>query len=121
MPCTAPNGGVAQLTKALEAELGAFGIGVNSIAPGVIETPMTACTLSDPAKIGALLNHVPMRRHAQPEELAGPAVFLCSPLASYVTGPILPVDGGYLSRFSLRCSRCGHFRLRYGSSRDPRA
>jgi len=94
---TASKGGVAQLTKALAAELAESGIRVNAIAPGVIETPMTAGTLSDPAKIGALLNHVPMRRHAQPEELAGPAMFLCSPLASYVTGAILPVDGGYLA------------------------
>lgn len=94
---TASKGGVAQLTKALASELAEFGIRVNAIAPGVIETPMTAGTLSDPAKIGALLNHVPMRRHAQPDELAGPALFLCSPLASYVTGAILPVDGGYLA------------------------
>jgi NAD(P)-dependent dehydrogenase (short-subunit alcohol dehydrogenase family) len=94
---TASKGGVAQLTKALASELAEFGIRVNAIAPGVIETPMTAGTLSDPAKIRALLNHVPMRRHAQPEELAGPAMFLCSPLASYITGAILPVDGGYLA------------------------
>jgi NAD(P)-dependent dehydrogenase (short-subunit alcohol dehydrogenase family) len=94
---TASKGGVAQLTKALASELAEFGIRVNAIAPGVIETPMTAGTLSDPAKLGALLNHVPMRRHAQAAELAGPAVFLCSPMASYITGAILPVDGGYLA------------------------
>lgn len=94
---TASKGGVAQLTKALASELAEFGIRVNAIAPGVIETPMTAGTLADPAKIGALLNHVPMRRHAKAEELAGPAMFLCSPLASYITGAILPVDGGYLA------------------------
>jgi len=94
---TASKGGVAQLTKALASELAEFGIRVNAIAPGVIETPMTSATLSDPVKSGALLNHVPMRRHAQPEELAGPALFLCSPLASYITGAILPVDGGYLA------------------------
>lgn len=94
---TASKGGVAQLTKALASELAEFGIRVNAIAPGVIETPMTAGTLSDPAKTAALLNHVPMRRHAQPGELAGPALFLCSPLASYITGAILPVDGGYLA------------------------
>ncbi|MCL2831334.1 MAG: glucose 1-dehydrogenase [Betaproteobacteria bacterium] len=94
---TASKGGVAQLTKALASELAEFGIRVNAIAPGVIATPMTTATLSDPAKIGALLSHVPMRRYAQPEELAGPAMFLCSPLASYITGVILPVDGGYLA------------------------
>jgi NAD(P)-dependent dehydrogenase (short-subunit alcohol dehydrogenase family) len=94
---TASKGGVAQLTKALASELAEFDIRVNAIAPGVIATPMTAGTLSDPAKIGALMNHVPMRRHAEAHELAGPALFLCSPLASYVTGAILPVDGGYLA------------------------
>lgn len=94
---TASKGGVAQLTKALASELADFGIRVNAIAPGVIATPMTAGTLADPAKIGALLNHVPLRRHAEAHELAGPATFLCSPLASYITGAILPVDGGYLA------------------------
>jgi NAD(P)-dependent dehydrogenase (short-subunit alcohol dehydrogenase family) len=94
---TASKGGVAQLTKALASELAEFGIRVNAIAPGVIATPMTAGTLADPAKIGSLLNHVPLRRHAEAHELAGPATFLCSPLASYITGAILPVDGGYLA------------------------
>jgi len=94
---TASKGGVAQLTKALASELAEFGIRVNAIAPGVVATPMTAGTLADPAKIGALLNHIPMRRHAETHELAGPALFLCSALASYITGAILPVDGGYLA------------------------
>jgi NAD(P)-dependent dehydrogenase (short-subunit alcohol dehydrogenase family) len=94
---TSSKGGVGQLTKALASELAEFGIRVNAIAPGVIATPMTAGTLADPAKIDALLSHVPMRRYAQADELAGPAMFLCSPLASYITGAILPVDGGYLA------------------------
>lgn len=94
---TASKGGVAQLTKALASELAEFGIRVNAIAPGVIATPMTAGTLADPAKISALLSHVPMRRHAEATELAAPALFLCSPWASYITGAVLPVDGGYLA------------------------
>ena len=94
---TASKGGVAQLTKALASELAEFGIRVNAIAPGVVATPMTAGTLADPAKVAALLSHVPMGRYAEAHELAGPALFLCSPLASYVTGAILPVDGGYLA------------------------
>lgn len=94
---TASKGGVRQLTIALATELAAFGVRVNAIAPGVIATPMTEATRADPAKMAALLNHVPMRRYAEPEELVGPALFLCSTHASYVTGAILPVDGGYLA------------------------
>lgn len=94
---TASKGGVAQLTKALACELARRGVRVNAIAPGVIATPMTESTRSDPAKMASLLAHVPMKRYAQPDELIGPALFLCSELASYVTGTILPVDGGYLA------------------------
>ena len=94
---TASKGGVRQLTVALATELAAHGVRVNAIAPGFIATPMTEATRADPAKVAALLNHVPMRRHAEPEELVGPALFLCSAHASYVTGAILPVDGGYLA------------------------
>ena len=94
---TASKGGVAQLTKALACELAPHGIRVNAIAPGFIATPMTESTLADPAKVASLLSHVPMKRHGEADELAGPALFLCSAEASYVTGAILPVDGGYLS------------------------
>ncbi|MGI4811778.1 MAG: SDR family NAD(P)-dependent oxidoreductase [Janthinobacterium lividum] len=96
-PYTASKGGVAQLTKALACELAEFGIRVNAIAPGVIETPMTVTTMQDPVKLAGLLAHVPMRRPGQADELIGPARFLCSRQASYVTGAILPVDGGYLA------------------------
>ncbi len=96
-PYTASKGGVAQLTKALASELAPHGIRVNAIAPGFISTPMTQTTLADPAKTARLLAHVPMQRPGEPDELAGPALFLCSPHASYITGAILPVDGGYLS------------------------
>ena len=96
-PYTASKGGVAQLTKALASELAPHGIRVNAIAPGFIVTPMTESTLANPEKTARLLGHVPMRRPGEPAELAGPALFLCSAHASYVTGAILPVDGGYLS------------------------
>jgi NAD(P)-dependent dehydrogenase (short-subunit alcohol dehydrogenase family) len=88
---------VAQLTKALACELAPHGIRVNAIAPGFIATPMTEATLADAAKTASLLAHVPMKRHGEADELAGPALFLCSEAASYVTGAILPVDGGYLA------------------------
>jgi len=94
---TASKGGVAQMTKAMAYEFAENGIRVNAIAPGVIATPMTEATRGDPAKLGALLAHVPMRRYGEAEELIGPALFLCSSAASYVTGTILPVDGGYLA------------------------
>jgi len=97
VPYTASKGGVAQLTKALASELAPHGVRVNAIAPGFMVTPMTAGTLADPDKTARLLAHVPMQRPGEAAELAGPALFLCSNHASYVTGAILPVDGGYLS------------------------
>ena len=97
VPYTASKGGVAQLTKALASELAPQGIRVNAIAPGFMVTPMTESTRADPDKSARLLAHVPMQRPGEAAELAGPALFLCSIHASYVTGAILPVDGGYLS------------------------
>lgn len=94
---TASKGAVLQLTKALSVELAKFGIRVNGIAPGVMRTPMTVETLANEKARTALLNHIPMRRPGEVEELAGPAVFLASGMASYVTGVMLPVDGGYLA------------------------
>lgn len=96
-PYIASKGAILQLTKALALELAPKGIRVNGIAPGVMRTPMTVDSLGDPATRGSLLRHVPMARPGEPEELAGPAVFLASDMASYVTGVMLPVDGGYLT------------------------
>ena len=95
---TASKGGIGQLTKALADELSFFGIRVNAIAPGVIETPMTERVRADEKHAAPLNARIPLGRMAQPEELAGPVVFLCSDAASYVTGAILPVDGGYTIR-----------------------
>ncbi len=91
------KGALAPFTRALAAELALDGVRVNALAPGLIETAMTEPTLSDPKRLETFLNHVPMKRVGQPEELAGPVVFLCSDAASYVTGAILAVDGGFLA------------------------
>ena len=91
------KGAVKQLTQALAVELAKDGVRVNAIAPGVIETPMTAATREAPDKLDRFMSRTPMARVGQPEELVGPVVFLASPMASYVTGVTLPVDGGFLA------------------------
>ena len=91
------KGAIAQFTRGLASELALDGVRVNAIAPGIIATAMTEMTRADPTRLDAFLAHVPMKRVGQPEELVGPVVFLCSDAASYVTGVVLPVDGGYLA------------------------
>lgn len=88
---------VKMLTQTLAADLAPDGIRVNALAPGVIETAMTADTRANPERVGRFLQRIPAGRLGQPQELAGPAVFLASPLASYVNGVTLPVDGGFLA------------------------
>lgn len=93
----ASKGAVLQLTRALASELADSGIRVNAIAPGVIETPMTSATRGNPEAIARFMAHTPMKRPGQPGELVGPVLFLASNASSYVTGALLPVDGGYLT------------------------
>jgi NAD(P)-dependent dehydrogenase (short-subunit alcohol dehydrogenase family) len=97
VPYATSKGAVAQLTKALAVELARYGIRVNAIAPGLIDTPMTSAVQQDDRRMQGLLAHVPMRRIGRPEELVGATVFLASSHASYVTGILLPIDGGYLA------------------------
>jgi NAD(P)-dependent dehydrogenase (short-subunit alcohol dehydrogenase family) len=92
----ASKGGVAQLTKSLAAAYAPEGIRVNAVAPGWIHTAMTQSVRDDPQKKAAVAARTPLGRWGEPEEVAAAAVFLCSPAAAFVTGVILPVDGGYL-------------------------
>lgn len=94
---SASKGAIAQFTKALAVELAPYGVRVNAIAPGMILTAMTQSTTDDPAKNRAFLSRVPMARSGEVEEIVGPVLFLASTAASYMTGVVMPVDGGYLS------------------------
>jgi NAD(P)-dependent dehydrogenase (short-subunit alcohol dehydrogenase family) len=93
---SASKGGIAQLTKSLAIAWAADGIRVNAIAPGWIATPLTQALQDDPARSEAILSRTPLKRWGNPADLAGSVIFLCSPAAAFVTGVILPVDGGYL-------------------------
>ncbi|MBU2983084.1 glucose 1-dehydrogenase [Lentibacter algarum] len=93
----ASKGAIAQFTKALAQDMAPHGVRVNAILPGVIETPMTQVTRDTPEAIARFMAHTPLKRVGQPTELVGPVIFLASNAASYVTGALLPVDGGYLT------------------------
>jgi len=93
---SASKGGVAQLTKSLAIAYAAERIRVNALAPGWIATPLTRTLQEDEPRNRAILDRTPMKRWGSPEDVAGAAVFLCSRAAAFVTGIVLPVDGGYL-------------------------
>jgi gluconate 5-dehydrogenase len=96
---TMAKAGMVGLIHALAAELGPAGITVNGIAPGYFATESNAAMKADPATQDWLTKRASLGRWGKPSEIAGAAVFLASPAASYVTGTVIAVDGGYLSHF----------------------
>ncbi len=90
------KGGMKMLTRNLAVELGALGITINNVAPGAIETPINTKLLNDSAKLGALLNNIPLGRLGQPQDVASLVAFLASADADYITGSTVFVDGGLL-------------------------
>lgn len=94
---SASKGGIVQLTRSLAIAWAKDNIRVNAIAPGWIDTPMTKALQDDPARSRAVLDRTPMARWGTPADLVGPALFLAGDAARFVTGAVLPVDGGYSS------------------------
>ncbi|WP_400082183.1 2-dehydro-3-deoxy-D-gluconate 5-dehydrogenase KduD [Yoonia sp. R78084] len=95
---TASKHGVAGLTKLLANEWAAKGINVNAVAPGYIETNNTEALRADPDRNKAILERIPAGRWGEASDIAGAAVYLCTPAAGYVHGAVLNVDGGWLAR-----------------------
>jgi len=94
---TTSKGGVRALTQALAIELSPQGVRVNAIGPGLIATPLNEAARQNPAFLKTFDGRIPMGRLGTPADIAGPAVFLASDLAGYITGVTLPVDGGFLA------------------------
>ena len=92
----ASKGGVLQLTRSLAIAYADDGIRVNAIAPGWIETRLTEALQADPDRSDAIRARTPLKRWGRPEDVAGAVLFLASNAAAFVTGAVLPVDGGYL-------------------------
>lgn len=93
----ASKGGIGQMTKSLAIAYAADGIRVNAVAPGWIATPLTRELQDDPGRSSAIIARTAMGRWGQPGDLVGGALFLASPVANFITGAILPIDGGYLT------------------------
>jgi NAD(P)-dependent dehydrogenase (short-subunit alcohol dehydrogenase family) len=91
----ASKAAVAQLTKSLAIAWAPDGIRVNAVAPGFVVTEQSARSRTDPAHVAAVTSRTPMGRWGQPEDIAGPVLFLASPGAAFMTGTCIPVDGGY--------------------------
>lgn len=95
---SATKGAVAQLTKSLSNEWAKYGIQVNAIAPGCMETEMTKSLFKDEVRYAELTSRIPAGRWGTSEDLEGITVFLASKASNYITGTIIPVDGGFMAR-----------------------
>jgi NAD(P)-dependent dehydrogenase (short-subunit alcohol dehydrogenase family) len=93
----ASKAGIVGLTRSIAYELGAEGIYCNAIAPGVIETPLTATYFADPERREAIIGATPLRRWGQPEDIASSVVFLCASASDFIQGTTLFVDGGWVA------------------------
>src|SRR6185312_1711092 len=92
----ASKAGLVGLVKSLAVAMAKDPVRVNALAPGWIETAMTEVPRTNPARNAELLSRMPLGRWGSPEDIAPAALFLCCPLAGYITGAVLPIDGGYL-------------------------
>lgn len=93
---SASKGGIAQLTKSLAIAYAADGIRVNAVAPGWIATPLTQALQDDSSRSAQIIARTPLGRWGTPDEIAAPVLFLASESARFITGVVLPIDGGYL-------------------------
>ncbi|MGI6853560.1 SDR family NAD(P)-dependent oxidoreductase [Mesorhizobium sp. 1B3] len=94
---SASKGGIGQMTKSLAIAYADNGIRVNAVAPGWITTPLTSALQADPARSEGILARTAMKRWGRPQDIVGGVLFLASPAAAFITGVILPIDGGYLA------------------------
>ena len=90
----ASKGALISMTKGLSTELAPFGIRVNSVAPGWVDTSMTTSTLADPERQKQIHSTIPVRRVGTPDEIAAPVLFLCTEHAGFITGEVFNVNGG---------------------------
>jgi NAD(P)-dependent dehydrogenase (short-subunit alcohol dehydrogenase family) len=94
---SASKGGIVQLTRSLAIAWAPDHIRVNAVAPGWISTPLTQALQDDSRRAAELISRTPLARWGRPEDVAGPVMFLASDWASFITGAVIPVDGGYLA------------------------
>jgi len=94
----ASKGAIGQLTMAFANEWASKGVNVNAIAPGYISTDNTEALRNNPERANSILARIPAGRWGEPEDFAGPTVFLCSDASSYMNGSIMLVDGGWMGR-----------------------